>query len=100
MSKNFLKMITCSLSRRAPSADSCHSEHSGAEEAAHGPGHLHEDGGLFLHRHLLRSVVQRGNTLMCRRDTMIVQCVRFRRLFAEYDRKSNIKNSVFIGVSK
>lgn len=36
------------------------SEHSGAEEAADGPGHLHEDGGLLLHRHLLRSSVQRG----------------------------------------
>lgn len=42
------------------SADSGHGEHSGAEEAAHGSGHLHEDGGLLLHRHLLRSTIQRG----------------------------------------
>ncbi len=48
---------------RSPSADSGHGEHSGAEEAAHGPGHLHEDSGLFLHCHLLRSTFQRGNTL-------------------------------------
>lgn len=39
-------------------------EHAGAEEAADGPGHLHEDGGLFLHRHLLRSAFQRGNRLL------------------------------------
>lgn len=43
------------------SADQGHGEHSGAEEAAHGPGHLHEDSGLLLHCHLLRSAVQRGN---------------------------------------
>lgn len=42
--------------------DQSYSEHSGAEEAADGLGHLHEDGGLFLHRHLLRSSVQRGTS--------------------------------------
>lgn len=42
------------------SAHSGHGEHSGAEEAAHGSGHLHEDSGLLLHRHLLRSTIQRG----------------------------------------
>lgn len=33
--------------------DSCHREYFGAEEAAHGPGHFHEDGGLPLHCDLL-----------------------------------------------
>lgn len=55
-------MTNLYASCRSSSADPGHSEHSGAEEAAHGPGHLHEDGGLFLHGHLLRSVVQRGKT--------------------------------------
>lgn len=60
-----------------PSADSGHSEHSGAEEAAHGPGHLHEDGGLFLHGHLLRSAVQRGNASQrCSTPTRLHKLIR------------------------
>lgn len=42
------------------SADPRHRQHSRAEEAAHGLGHLHEDRGLLLHRHLLRGALQRG----------------------------------------
>lgn len=57
-------MVCLVVSGRPLSADSGHGEHSGAEEAADGPGHLHEDSGLFLHRHLLRSTVQRGNMLL------------------------------------
>lgn len=53
-----------SVLSRPPSEDPGHSEHSGAEEAADGPGHLHEDSGLFLHRHLLRSIIQRGNRVL------------------------------------
>lgn len=65
-----LRTLCIHVSCRPLAEDSGHSEHSGAEEAAHGPGHLHEDGGLLLHRHLLRSPVQRGNAIQ-RRSTPI-----------------------------
>lgn len=40
--------------------DPCHSQHSGAEEAADGPGHFHEDRGLLLHCDFLWRPIQRG----------------------------------------
>lgn len=37
-----------------------HGQQPGAEEVTDGPGYLHEDGRLPLHRHLLRSTFPRG----------------------------------------
>lgn len=43
-----------------PAADPGHCELTGAEAAAHGPGHQHAHSRLLLHCHLLRGTVQRG----------------------------------------
>lgn len=59
------------------SADSGHGEHSGAEEASHGPGHLHEDSGLFLYSHLLRSAIPRGRLVFMFHQAyifMLIKC--------------------------
>lgn len=46
--------------RLCPAADPSHGEQPGAEEVVDGSGYLHEDGGLSLHRHLLRGTFPRG----------------------------------------
>lgn len=53
-------------------------EHSGAEEVTDGLGHLHEDGRLLLHGHLLRSPLQRGNRAAVLHGTWFLPCLWYR----------------------
>lgn len=57
------QLLTAAVAFVPSAEDSCHSQHSGAEEAPDGPGYLHADGRLLLHCDLLWRPLQRGQSM-------------------------------------